>query len=83
MKKLCSTLIILCITLCLSGCLEKEATFELAATELSDKETQLLDLVANNNYKVYDYVVDDQLRSVTFKTYELNKDLKWVEEKEV
>lgn len=56
----------------------KNMTMEIKSSELTEKEDELLKLMEQNNeYKIYDYKLDDKIKSIYINFYILNSNGQW------
>lgn len=58
---------------------EKTTTMRIQKAELSQQETQLLELISQKDTNaIFDYCVDDKVKSVTVMCYELGENGDWI-----
>lgn len=82
MKRFMAMLISFVLVISLVSCKSSSNASEmkLKATQLTKEETDVLNLMGySNNYKIYDYVLNDKVKSIQMNFYTLDKDGKWVD----
>lgn len=79
MKKCWATLSILLLSISLIGCsVQKKPQMELKSANLTEKETQLLKLAGYHSVGgIFDYTIDETIKSFTIICYELDKTGNW------
>lgn len=86
MRKIISILLILILTGSLSACSNKENNkqennLKIEAASLTEEESNILKLFgADIDSKIFDYIVDENTKSVRIKQYILDENLEWKEQ---
>ncbi|CUP10559.1 putative lipoprotein [Clostridium baratii] len=80
MKKLISIAFIMMIFPALIGCSKVSQTkdMQIQSLETTKEESDVLNLLCSNlDYKIYEYKINDKIKTVTIKYYKLNSEGKW------
>ena len=78
MKKSISLLLIITVLLTLVACDKSNKKMTISATTLSEKEESIIKLLSvPNDSKVFDYTLDETVKSMTITCHTLNEDMKW------
>jgi hypothetical protein len=86
MRKIISTLLIFILTISLSACGNKEYNkqennFKIEVASLTEEESNVLKLFgADIDSKIFDYIVDENTKSVHIKQYILDENSEWKEQ---
>lgn len=81
MKKSISLLLIITVLLTLVACDKGNKMMTISATTLTKNEESIIKLLnVPNDSKVFDYVLDNTVKSMTITCHTLNDDLKWVDQ---
>ncbi|MBS6006178.1 MAG: hypothetical protein KIB43_04400 [Clostridium baratii] len=80
MKKFISITFIIMIFPVLIGCSKVSQTkdMQIQSLETTKEESDVLNLLCSNlDYKIYEYKINDKIKTVTIKYYKLNSEGKW------
>lgn len=80
MKKFISIVFIMMIFPALIGCnkVSQPKAMQIQSLETTKEESDILNLLCNNlDYKIYEYKINDKIKTVTIKYYKLNNEGKW------
>lgn len=78
MKKSISLLLIITVLLTLVACDKSNKKMTISSATLSEKEESIIKLLSvPNDSKVFDYTLDDTVKSIVITCHTLNEDMKW------
>lgn len=81
MKKNISLFLIITILLTLVGCDKSNKKMTISATTLTENEESIIKLLnVPNDSKIFDYTLDDTVKSIIITCHTLNEDINWEEQ---